>query len=1316
MDSSEQFSPEKNKFETPPKRDKEAETAREKLQEEFSDLSESEKAKRVAEVLDGDSGEGDKVEKEPQEKGEEKVEAEKERVEKSIKPGDKVYWQRRPGERSSELTVEHVDPQPDESGVRWVEVKGDSRRYPLDEIEPAEESSEDEPSPEEEGESEEVEPVKESGESEPTPEEFADDPEVEAMAAEYEEMSPEEREEASWGLWNIGHKVEELKGKAFKNLYKKPAEYFSKRDDQSTLARWFSSLNEQFEEKEKRAHEAMVETKEEAEEKGVGAKIMAQGKDKWMLAANGLKLAGMAVSPRRWWMVGGLTGSSWSEAAKEARFKDQELIEGTRFEDAEAAAEEAWNVYERAEKMSGGDSEVTKALLEQAYMESIPESALERLEESDVQLENLERNVWKESAKPTTEEVSAEEIQDAFSKKEIQDALSTEGLQAALKKLFEDPTPGKGTAFIQEICKKHIEDLAKKANDAFLEIDMNDSLSEEEKAQKKQEWLDNHDYWGHGDRAHALKDYDRMLTQQGAVDWWALTAQKGERVGKAVVAAAMVDALYKTVHRMPEAITRTQDYIEGARDYIDEAAGKASDMFADARDYVGGFFGGEEVASEGAEVESTDTEEIEDVDTEDHDSLPGFQTEQEEVMEDIKDGPDADLDTESQAVAEEAAERGLEAATVNEITTEDYVTNSVEQMAEDLKGEEVVFNEGTSDEIRMDSINQDMLYEALDHEKSVAELSDGTEVPLRDLHLVHEGDQLELQVTQGPDGEPQLYFELNAESGETPGSLEALYEAQKSEGEVSDWVLQNMHEQQLESGDVDQGIIDEMQQRGLETDTAGEEELPTSSSAEEVSGLGFDSPSLESDLSGGLSSHTGVMETERAAGLLLEKPDEAEGILKGAVHSYLEFDGEPPYADRLNMPEGMTEAEFKGHISSLDTKEDLMKNLDAVKKENPDQYEALQTLYESFYHYQTDPDVEATQVTGNRQKYRALYEYVHSDNIDIFNEGATAEKAASSGQEVEFEVNENEPTQDQEAAAEETAETSPEFVDEKLSEVIENPTRNQMESLLEKNSDLGKYPRNLAASLYTAVDSPDLNVGEGELDTLVSQLANSKKPLLSNIEQMKNDGAVDHLTALSEIFSYHLEDLNTPDTNKINLGLDISKEEIETLDNFVENQLKEIDDEFVKEVEVNTGDASGVAEDSQPVPSPVDDSTELEEATSETPDQAGAETETGSTEDVFEDVPEIDAGKSDEEIFSIAQENFSQGEVFTDGDKAYVRTVDSSQNMQMATDKATSEARGILAEELEMSKLESSHVAHQSVSQADGEHQAEVLVEVEASE
>ena len=203
------------------------------------------------------------------------------------------------------------------------------------------------------------------------------DPEDTAQAeAEANNFTPEEKEQMGWGFKTLGFKVEKMKNDFFAAALVKP---LSKIDKKGTAGRFFTELRNSF-----------TRDVEEARKKGVAIQ---QGKDKAgfrnvsLLTGNILKygrivadVTGASIAnPLRWAMLSSMAVARGAEAGKETRLQNEEVIEKTRIQDANAAAEEAWAIYENAQAKEQ-TQKVSAEALKNAYLAEMPKNLEKRLE------------------------------------------------------------------------------------------------------------------------------------------------------------------------------------------------------------------------------------------------------------------------------------------------------------------------------------------------------------------------------------------------------------------------------------------------------------------------------------------------------------------------------------------------------------------------------------------------------------------------------------------------------------------------------------------------------------------------------------------------------------------------------------------------------------------------------------------------------------------------------------------------------------------------------------------------------------------------
>lgn len=244
----------------------------------------------------------------------------------------------------------------------------------------------------------------------------------------FEKQSEVVRRRFGIGFGTIGFLIEEQKNKFFAGLYGVAGKGFK---EKGTLQRFFSSLREVFDRDAKRARKNIEEVKEGKSKKLAHAGYLAGNLIKYGRTVADF-VGWTAASPFRYVMLSAMGFARGAEAAKEARFKNEEVIEKTRIEDINDAEKEAWDVYEKALAESGGEKP-RKETLEKAYSENLPTNILERLRK--------------------------------------------------------DPQPGVVSGIMQRIAKRYVLASAERIQSHFNAIDANEKLSEAEKKKKKDRWL-----------------------------------------------------------------------------------------------------------------------------------------------------------------------------------------------------------------------------------------------------------------------------------------------------------------------------------------------------------------------------------------------------------------------------------------------------------------------------------------------------------------------------------------------------------------------------------------------------------------------------------------------------------------------------------------------------------------------------------------------------------------------------------------------------------------------------------------------------------
>ncbi|MBY0376771.1 hypothetical protein K2P96_02250, partial [Patescibacteria group bacterium] len=227
---------------------------------------------------------------------------------------------------------------------------------------------------------------------------------------------------------------------------------------------------------------------------------------------------------QRYMMLIGMATSRATGVLKETRFANEELLNQTRIKDAEKASEEAWEIYEGAQARAG-----------------------------------------KKVGRNDGEEVSAEELKAAYLQKIPQD------LQ---KRLADTSTANEMT---KGLFRKHIEwDLGRL--DKKIKSINDSETPEQEKKTRIEELVRS---W-----EARLVDYDRVITQVGTVDAWAMSGRYAESFSKNAVRALTVQTLYLSVEKLFEniahAVSGSGDTHEAVAPIVKDTLNKISQTKADA--------------------------------------------------------------------------------------------------------------------------------------------------------------------------------------------------------------------------------------------------------------------------------------------------------------------------------------------------------------------------------------------------------------------------------------------------------------------------------------------------------------------------------------------------------------------------------------------------------------------------------------------------------------------------------------------------------------------------------------------------------------
>jgi hypothetical protein len=202
-------------------------------------------------------------------------------------------------------------------------------------------------------------------------------------------------------------------------------------------------------------------------------------------------------------MMAGMALSKGFGAAEEARMKSKEVIDKTRVQEIDEAAEEAWKIYDQAK---AGKDMVSKEDLQKAYLKNIPEDLLKRLNK-----ERGDEDKW-------------------------------------------DKIVGIGQGMIKHCVIKKTE----KINAQIEAIDKNDTLPSEEREMQKEKIYAKY--------AEYLVSFDRVVSQYGTIDGLAMAARYSKNVSKIAVHALTAETLavlaQKTFEHAPDILHEVEKIMQ----------------------------------------------------------------------------------------------------------------------------------------------------------------------------------------------------------------------------------------------------------------------------------------------------------------------------------------------------------------------------------------------------------------------------------------------------------------------------------------------------------------------------------------------------------------------------------------------------------------------------------------------------------------------------------------------------------------------------------------------------------------------------------
>ncbi len=301
-----------------------------------------------------------------------------------------------------------------------------------------------------------------------------------------EALPPAEKEKLGAGLWGLNFTVKKWTSETIAKIISAGGKRVEKK---SAVGRLLEAASDSY---KNEAEDAQQRLDKIAEEKISGRLI-----DQKYLITSLMRygrtasdfLGWTAASPLKFVTLGAMAAGRSADILKEARLKNEKVIQKTRVQDIDEAADEAIKIYEAAggiyDPTLGGDG-VSKENLAKAYQEKLPEDLLKRLREN--------------------------------------------------------PDPEVSSKIAQKIFRWHIEKTASNVQKKITKIESDSNLSEKEQSAQKQTLLNKY--------SKRLKDFDRIVSQYGEVDALAMAGRYGEMASKGIVYGVMGESLILGVERL----------------------------------------------------------------------------------------------------------------------------------------------------------------------------------------------------------------------------------------------------------------------------------------------------------------------------------------------------------------------------------------------------------------------------------------------------------------------------------------------------------------------------------------------------------------------------------------------------------------------------------------------------------------------------------------------------------------------------------------------------------------------------------------------
>ena len=360
---------------------------------------------------------------------------------------------------------------------------------------------------------------------------------VQEFVAQMEKKSEPERAEIGFRLANAGFHVERFKNGLLKNIFQKTSNEF---DQGTTTSRFLGALSGVYARQQER-NEKAAQSIDQLKMQGVQTGIMAKMGNYGFLAGNFAKLAGM-LGPLGWAVATTMAGANLAEAGKEMRLTSEEAMEKTRISAKNLTTVEMDQAM-AAYKATHPEVDFTK---EEDRERAVDEFAVNKaadeawgIYEKAMKNKEITTKLAKGNATPEMQMQAAKEVIKAEDLKKAYDENVAGTVLARLENRL-DHNRGNPTApFVSRMAEKFIGHIARGTEKRIQAIEQDSKLTPAQKQQKKELLLNR---FGRG---QMLKDIDRMLSQQGALDVAGARWLTGEKALKGLVYGLSAISIWK---------------------------------------------------------------------------------------------------------------------------------------------------------------------------------------------------------------------------------------------------------------------------------------------------------------------------------------------------------------------------------------------------------------------------------------------------------------------------------------------------------------------------------------------------------------------------------------------------------------------------------------------------------------------------------------------------------------------------------------------------------------------------------------------------